>query len=471
MNLVSKIKENPLLIFQVVLVALLIVLAIVFMVVLYSENLECIFKRFGLSVGENRKYEVLKFLGIGLGGILVALQALASHRRAKAMEDTASHTEQGLRQERLKNAIEHLGNEKESVRWGGAYELFHLAKDSKELSQTVLDMLCLHIRQTTSENEYRKAHESKPSEEIQSLLRLLFVQEHEVFKGCDINLQGSWLNGADLWGARLEKAILTRVHLQGVTLTEAHLQGAVLTGAYLQKADLREARLQGVHLDKAYLQEANLSKACLQGATLIEARLQEVILKWAYSQGAIFYRAYLQKADLSGARLQGAILYFANLQCANMKDTGLQGAILCGAHLQEAILWMTHLQGVVGAQYLPEDFRGELQLWGAEAWRNFLKPSRFAKRLTESIDRESDISGMLFEGGLSRENVDSFVEGLSDEKANELREKLEPHIDRLPNNQLPTDSGADTRTYSKKDVETWINEYKEAMSEVPEEDS
>ena len=454
-----------------ILVVLLILLAIVFVVVMCFEEPKRIFKLLGVSGNENPKYEVLKFLGIGMGGILVALQALASHRRARAMEDTADHTEKGLRQERLKNAIEHLGNEKESVRWGGAYELYHLAEDSKEFSQTALDMLCLQIRQTTSENEYREAHESKPSEEIQSLLRLLFVQEHEVFKGCDINLQGSWLNGADLRGARLEKAILTRVHLQGATLTETHLQGAVLTGAYLQKADLREARLQGVHLDKAYLQEANLSKACLQGATLIEARLQGVILKWAYSQGAILYRAYLQKADLSGARLQGAILYFANFQCTSMKDTGLQGAILCGAHLQEAILWMTHLQGVVGAQYLPEDFRGELQLWGSDAWRNFLKPSRFAKRLTESIDRESDISGMLFEGGLSRENVDSFVEGLSDERANELREKLEPHIDQLPNNQLPTDSGADTGTYSEKDAETWINEYKEAMSEVSEDDS
>ena len=73
-------------------------------------------------------------------------QARATEEQARANENT----EQGQRQERLKNAIEHLGNKKESVRWGGAYELFHLAKDSKELSQTALDMLCLHIRQTTN---------------------------------------------------------------------------------------------------------------------------------------------------------------------------------------------------------------------------------------------------------------------------------------------------------------------------------
>ena len=154
------------------------------------------------------------------------------------MEETVSHTEQGLRQERLKNAIEHLGDEKDSVRLGGAYELFHLAKDAKEdakeLRQTALDILCAHIRRTTSETIYRVAHKSKPSEEIQSLLRLLFVQEHEVFKGLRIELQGSWLNGANLRKARL----------QGAVLTEAHLQCADLRDACLQCADLKESHLE-----------------------------------------------------------------------------------------------------------------------------------------------------------------------------------------------------------------------------------
>ena len=68
-------------------------------------------------------------------------------------------------------------------------------QDTKELRQTVLDILCAHIRRTTGEKKYREDYPSKPSEEVQSLLTLLFVQDHKVFKGCHINLQGSWLNG------------------------------------------------------------------------------------------------------------------------------------------------------------------------------------------------------------------------------------------------------------------------------------
>ena len=110
-----------------------------------------------------------------MGGVLIALQALMSYKRAKAMEETAKaqadavlKTEEGQRQERMKNAIEHLGHKSDSVRLGGAYELFHLAEDTEALRQTVLEILCAHIRQTSREVAYRENHKSKPSEEVQS---------------------------------------------------------------------------------------------------------------------------------------------------------------------------------------------------------------------------------------------------------------------------------------------------------------
>ena len=250
MNFVSKIKENPLL---SLLIILLILLAIVFVVVMCFENPKRIFNLLGVSEKQQPKYEVLKFLGISMGGILVALQAVMSYKRAKAMEETAKsqadaskaqaraneNTEQGLRQERLKNAIEHLGHERDSVRLGGAYELFHLAEDNKDLRKTAFDMLCLHIRQTTGEKEYQENYKSKPSEEIQSLLTLLFVQDHKVFKGLQINLQGIWLNGVNLRKARLAKAVLSGTYLQGCDLHGAYLQGADLHGAYLPRGTLR----------------------------------------------------------------------------------------------------------------------------------------------------------------------------------------------------------------------------------------
>ena len=447
MKLFSKIKENLFSIFQTALIVLLVVLVIVFVGVLSFEYVEThTSKLLDLS----SKNETLKFLGIGMGGVLIALQALMSYKRAKAMEKTAeaqadaakaqadavSKTEQGQRQDRLKNAIEHLGHESDSVRLGGAYELFHLAEDTEDLRQTVLDILCAHIRRTTGEDNYRETHKSKPSEEVQSLLTLLFVQEHEVFKVCHINLQGSYLNGADLSMACLKGAVLTKAHLQGVSLD----------GAYLQHARLTEAHMQGASLIAASMQGASLDRAHMQGAHLGLASMQEASLEGAFLQGASLDEAYLQGASLTGAHLQGA----------NLDAAFLQGALLTEAHMQGASLDAAFLQGV--------------QSQGSTPFLFF-----FAQRMEELVGQETDLSGVIFEGGLTQEDVDIFVEDfenfLSNQKANALREKLTPHIGQPESNQLPRESGAITGSYTKQDAEKWIAEYEQAMSEVPGDDS
>ena len=426
---------------QFPLIVLLVLAFGAFVGVLFFECAETyISKLLGLS----DKNEALKFLGISMGGILIALQALMSYRRAKAMEGTAEsqakateeqakanqHTEEGQRQERLKNAIEHLGHEKDSVRLGGAYELFHLAEDTEDLRQTVLDILCAHIRQTTGESKYRKTYKSKPSEEVQSLLTLLFVQEHKVFKGCHINLQESWLNGADLRDARLWKAILTRVHLQGAKLDRAHLQRANLVEAHLEEASLSEAWLHETDLFCVRMQGVYLKKARLQGAYLMGTRLQGAYLDHAYLQGAYLGEVSLQAANLVNAQLQGA----------NLSNVYLMGATLSGAKLQGA-----------GNQ-------------------SCTSSTPFADRIRMSIGKETNLSRMWF-GGIEQKAVDRLVEGLSDDKTTLIRECLRPHIGKPMSFQLPEDSDAITGPYTAEEAEKWIAEYKKAMSEVPGDDS
>ena len=424
MNLFSKIRKNLFSIFQTALIGLLVVLVVVFVVVMFSENPDWISNLLGVAQNGEPKYEALKFLGIGMGGVLVALQALMSYKRAKAMEETANaqvkateeqakanlYTEQGQQQERLKNAIEHLGHEKDSVRLGGAYELFHLAEDTEYLRQTVLDILCAHIRRTTGESEYRETHKSKPSEEIQSLLTLLFVQKHGVFTDLSVNLQGSWLNGAELSEADLRWAELSRAHLQGVFLSEAHLQGALFLHARMQ------------------------------GAYLVRARLD----------GAFLYDAQLQGANLGVAYLRGADLWYAQLQGVNLAKVQLQGAILGGVRLQGAHFFKTELHGV----RCEEDISGS-----------------FEQRMRQSIGQESDLSWVIFAGGLSEDDVDSLVKDLNDEEANELREKLMPHLGKPESKELPEDSGAIIGSYTAEEAEKWIAECEQAMSEVPGDDS
>lgn len=421
MNAICRLKRvlNPIIREPIItlLVFLLVVLLTVFVIAIFSKQPQWIYNLLGIASTGEPKYEALKFLGISMGGILIALQALMSYRRAKALEDTARaqadavlRTEDGQRQDRLKNAIEHLGHESESVRLGGAYELFHLAEDTKELRQTVLDILCAHIRQTTAESQYRKTHEWKPSEQVQSLLTLLFMQEHGVFRGLRVNLQESWLNGVELRDAYMERAVFTK----------AYLRGAILDSAHLQEANFRDAHLQGAVVSSAHLQAVN------------------------------FIKTHLQGSDLFLANLKGALLFGANLQGARIQDASLQGAGLGGARLQAADLSMAHLHGV----------------------NCTFAEGGFADRIRQSIGQNTDLTNVVLAGGLEISGLKSICKDLPEKKAVKLRDKLNPHINKPASNELPVGCGhVLTGSYTKEEAEKWIAEYEEAMPKVPEEDS
>lgn len=169
-----------------VLSTLLGVLFVAFAFAMSSEAPAWAFRLLGVA-GEGAKLTVLEFFGIAMGGVVLAIQAVTAHRRADAMENTAREqanavlkTEQGQRQERLKNGIEHLGQESsQMMELGGAYELFHLAQDDKAFRKTVIDILSAYIRTNTKKPEYQAEGESEPRFGIQRLLRLLAEKERE----------------------------------------------------------------------------------------------------------------------------------------------------------------------------------------------------------------------------------------------------------------------------------------------------
>ena len=415
--MISWIKNNA----ESILIYILIAFVAIFVAAIFFEKIVVFFGHlFGLS----EKNKVLTFLGLGMGGILLALQAVIAYNRSVAMKNAANaqadaakqqakanqNTEQGQRQERLKTAIEHLDSSSDSVRLGGIYELFHLAEDTLEWRRTALDILCAHIRRTTCEKAYQDKYQREPSEEIQSLLTLLFVQEHTVFKGHRANLEGTWLNGANLRKARLQGANLTNTRLQGAHLDDAQLQGAKLTRAKLQSAWFSKASLLGAELDQALL----------------------------------------QLARLDGAQLQGAFLPNANLQVANLFNAQLQGAILTGTLLQGALFENTLFQGVTC----------------------LIDSRSFKENIENRVGKNPEflpLSSAIFSGCVgSRETVEMYTEGMPADQVHLLWGGIREEADKPISYDPPEDDGVITEPpYTQKDAERWIAEYEEALSIVP----
>ena len=361
--------------------------------------------------------EILKLFIVGLSG--GGLGALLSIKLRKNI----------AKQEHLKNAIEHLGHGSESVRMGGAHEIFHLAKDNIDLRQIVIDILCTHIRQTTRGKDYQAEYKAEPSEEIQSLLSLLFVQDQAVLEGCTINLRGSYLRGA--------------------ILDKSYLKNANLIGVNLQDAYLHEAQLQKANLWKAQMQYARIIRAQMQGAYLEDAQMQSVSLMFTQLQGTNLNNAKLQTAILSCAEFQGAILMGANMQGAILVNTNLQGAILTSSRMQGAHLNKTQMQGVDSTECVPA--------------------GDFESRIRSGIDDYDGLLGIYFSGGITKEEVDASCAGVIGSNVDSLRKELSSHVGHAKSDELGFELQSEGRiikgAYKQEEAEEWIAEYNKATQE------
>ncbi len=127
-------------------------------------------------------------------------------------------------------------------------------------------------------------------------------------KGYALDLRATCLQGCDLSGLDLDRALLQGARMEGADLTGARMEGAILAGARMEGAILAKARMEGATLDGARMEGAFLGGARLEGASLWEARLEGADLAGARLEGAFLGGARLEGASLLGARLEGASL-------------------------------------------------------------------------------------------------------------------------------------------------------------------
>lgn len=242
--------------------------------------------------------------------------------------------------------------------------------------------------------------------------------------------------GANLRGVRASNAILRDIDLRGFAVLQygnflgADLSGAFLQGADLSRADLRFADLPGAHLQEATLDHANLRHADLSGADLTEAdldyaRLHRSIIddstqmdpkwravwyvlntaNWQYHVGwwNDFARVNLEGADLSNhsgislvsasfehARLDGVNFSGSNLRFADFGQAVMQDANLSWADLRDATLRSANLRdaNLSGANLTGADLHGALLL--DVVWSNTTCPDG-----TNSDDHDDTCEGHL----------------------------------------------------------------------------
>lgn len=224
------------------------------------------------------------------------------------------------------------------------------------------------------------------------------------------NLSGSFLAGASLRRALLDKANLALAQMEAVDLDGARMAGALLHETRLEQADLRGAQLQGATLTAANLVGAKLAGTLLVSADMLGAQMQSANLFQADLSGADMRTVQLQGADLYDATLTDANLIAADLTGANLNESDMRRTRLNGTRLEQASLSGVDLRGadLNRARLTDADLDGA-QLQGADLHRATMDNTSLRRanlagtNISGSSLRNSDLSFSLIAGGESGE--------------------------------------------------------------------
>ena len=295
------------------------------------------------------KPDTLQLIGWGMGGVLAAIVALALNRRAAAME-------KGLIDERFKAAVQSLAGEQPSVRIAAFYQFYYLAKDNPDTDfrSSIFDILCAHLRQITSDADYREnAGSKKPTEECQSLLDVLFKKSRNVFVGMKADMKNAYLVRANLSNTELQQIDFSGADVSGAIFRDANMSGAhfeeaTVSMANFENANAPEANFRYADVSRVIFRNANVSGAHFWGAKVLGAHfwnadVSESIFVSADMSGAKFWDANVSDSDFLEANLSGADFLNANVSETNFEDADVSAANFWNANVSYALFGKANL--------------------------------------------------------------------------------------------------------------------------------
>ncbi|HYN53642.1 MAG TPA: pentapeptide repeat-containing protein [Methylotenera sp.] len=169
----------------------------------------------------------------------------------------------------------------------------------------------------------------------------------------NISFFGSYLRGANLSGANLQRSYLNLARLEGTNLSNANLTDAIIFQAIFDKtnfkgANLTNARMIGT-LGKVDMSGANVQK----GKFGLDMGNQPMGQMKFDTVGADFSNTNFEGADLNiasflFANLRGANLSHTNMYRAELGQADLTGANLTGANMTDALVDDANFANVIG---------------------------------------------------------------------------------------------------------------------------
>jgi hypothetical protein len=304
--------------------------------------------------------EVLKIVA-GLAGAVAVVYTVRRHgidrrtleatQRSVAITqerdaETARLTTEAQVTDRYIKAIGLLASERPEERLGGIYALERLMADSPRDQPTIVEVLAAFVRRTSHAPRTPPATvtERTPDADVTAAVTVLARRPQEETPHV-IDLRRTDLAGLEL-GSPASRSGRPHPHL-----AMADLRGADLTGADLSRTTLAGADLTGADLMDAGLAFVDLGGADLTGVTLVQSAVR--LSGWA--DGPL-PGVHLDGADLTDAHVTAAQLAGAYLTDQTRLPGGLTGDPWVRARLADCRQWREGLQA--RGRSVPDDLEG-----------------------------------------------------------------------------------------------------------------
>jgi uncharacterized protein YjbI with pentapeptide repeats len=263
-----------------------------------------------------------------LGGLVVLVGLILTYYSYQLNVDKQDLDRERQMTDRFSKAIEHLADEKQSIRLGGLFELERISKDSPKDFSSAMEVISSFIREKSpfqkttydekKENEiiylnikYRKYQDLTEEEKNYVLpeeikLALKIIGRREIKSETDhkvLNLRGININKADLSNLEFSDVDFSGSNLYGVNFREskllnANLSDSILYNCNFYKGKIFDSEITNSDLRQAKFLETEISNSDLSYSDCTLTEFIGTVFKQLEFFDSNFYLTDFSRADL-----------------------------------------------------------------------------------------------------------------------------------------------------------------------------
>ncbi|KOP36246.1 pentapeptide repeat-containing protein [Flavobacterium sp. WLB] len=296
---------------------------------------------------ESRNAELLKILLTVIGALGILFGLYLNYKRTKLSDkaiqlqslaiskqsDQLELSRKSQIDERFKNAVEHLGNDKEPIILGGIAVLNQIAiENSRDYAEVVFNILTSYIRSST--NIYTKKADDFSSTVVQTIINDLFKHKDKInnpykdFKGNLSHCNLSSINIDDIDFSKFDLSFTYfNMNINNVNFSNANLSKAQFILSRIKDTIFFEADLHQTLFNMAQIENASFESATVLATNFLTTHFFKVNFDSCDFSNAKFICCFFSETTHANSKIINNDFSFSSFKNVSFENTEIFSGI------------------------------------------------------------------------------------------------------------------------------------------------